>query len=258
MSFDTTISLLQSYMVNNTIPDDKFNTLFTVLENNADGNCLFESVEQLVGINNISTAAKSTAANLRKQVCDYYKSFDKEKIYDEDSLEGKLKIQMSVDNAEFHARTGKELKRLHEKRICVSKEYAGMMDIMVIAMILRSNIVLLIANEHDFTVHPIKFANDAPIMFIKFNGEDHYEALIPNNEALIPNSSGHGGSMRKHRSLSRSRSSRHGRSSSTKKHRSLSRSRSSRHGRSSSTKKHRSLSRSRSSRHGRSSSTKKQ
>lgn len=229
MSFDTTISLLQSYMVNNTIPDNTFNTLFTVLENNANGNCLFESVEQ---INNIFTPAQ-----LRRLVCDYYKSFDKEKIYDEDSLDGKLKIQMSVDNAEFHARTGKELKRLHEKRICVPKEYAGMMDIMVIAMILHSNIVLLIANEHDFTVHPIKVANDAPIMFIKFNGINHYEALIPNNEALIPNSSGHGGSMRKHSSLSRSRSSRHGRSSSTKKHRSLSRSRSSRHGRSYSTKK---------------------
>lgn len=223
MSFDTTISLLQSYMVNNAIPDNTFDTLFTVLENNADGNCLFESVEQ---INDIFTHAQ-----LRRLVCDYYKSFDKNKIYDNDSLENHLQIQMIGDNTEFHARTGKELKRTHEKRICVSREYAGMMDIMVIAMILHSNIVLLIANEHDYTVHPIKVANDAPIMFIKFNGINHYEALIPNAGTLIHNGSGRSGSTKKHRS--NSRPSRHRQGSSTKKHSSHP----SRHRRGSSTKK---------------------
>ena len=224
MSFDTTISRLETYQShNNTIPYNTFNTLFAVLENGADGNCLFESIEQL---NNTFTHAK-----LRKQVCDYYKTFDTEQTYEDDSLEERLKIQMSVDNIEYHATTGKELKRTHDKKICVNKTYAGMMDIFVIAMLLRSNIVLLNGNEEDnFTVQPIKFANDAPIMFIKFNGVDHYEALNPKNPKTLNNATSKKG---RRRATSRSRSPK--RSSSTKKHSSSTKKSSS------STKKHSSL-----------------
>ena len=162
------------------LPQDIFYDKFHVIENKGEGDCLFLSICQQDG-------RYSTAPQLRKALCDFYNDFIFEmSVYDESSLQYKLCMQHLADNIEYHAVTGKENKRTHIERICRSKEYAGIMDILALAIMLDRPMILFnnIKTSEDATYEEynveeytdVSVQNNPPIL-IRYDGAYHYEAL---------------------------------------------------------------------------------
>ena len=157
---------------------DVIQVMFEIKKNSANGNCLFESIEQQNNIYN--------HVQLRNRVCDYYKSFNPNATYRSDSYEEKIALLFnSEDNVEYSIATGKPLKTKHSKAICKKQSYASIMDIFVIALLLQVNIIIMIYNSHN-KKYQINVLSNKPAsentLFVKFDGEEHYEAMIPRIE----------------------------------------------------------------------------
>jgi len=153
------------------IPKRKFNTLFKILPADDDGNCLFYSIEQL--------HSEFDFSELRNAVCEYYKNFDKDGYYPENSIKYYLQIQMISDNEE-------EDGTLHQDNICVDQEWAGIMDVIALTDILKTNIVVMIMRKEGYTVQPFIYNERAKTIFVKFNGKNHFEPLLPKFDVKTP------------------------------------------------------------------------
>ena len=165
MNFTEVISMLDQHKnTHGIIPKRKFNTLFRILEVGDDGNCLFYSIEKL--------NSKYDYDELRENVCEYYKQFDKSGNYPEDSLKAKLQIQMISDNEEDDG-------TLHEDVICNDLEWGGIMDVIALADILKTNIVMCLMRKEGYTIQPFMYKSSANTIFVKYNGRDHFEPLLP-------------------------------------------------------------------------------
>ena len=168
MSFNKIINILDNAKNNRSIiTKAKFNKLFEILPAVDDGNCLFSSIEQLFSLYNLD--------ELRQLVCEYYKTFDKNGDYPENSVKANLQIQMISDNEE-------EDGSLHEEKICTDFEWAGIMDVIALTDILNVNIIVMIMRKEGYTVQPFLFSKTAETLCIKYNGEDHFEPLLPKFE----------------------------------------------------------------------------
>ena len=138
-------------------------SLFNVINNGADGNCLFYSVsQQMVG-------NQSKAKEYRQMVCDFYKTFNTNRQYPSDSLEEK--IQMSLIGEESH-----------KDQVCKNLDWAQSPDIYVLVKLLNIRIIIFNflrdrVTATPYTAHPT--AKNERTLYIKFNGTDHYEALNP-------------------------------------------------------------------------------
>lgn len=149
----------------NNLPESVFNKKFTILENKGAGNCLFHSFEHFT---------YDDADILRQKVCDFYKLFDFNKNYDDNTLQFKLFMQYLNDNDEHNSSEG------HTDIICEPGEYAGIMDIIALAIILKRP-VLLFTNrngEYDIDEYSDKSVENNEPILISFNGRDHFEAIV--------------------------------------------------------------------------------
>ena len=175
----------------------KFNKIFEILPAVDDGNCLFSSVEQLFSLYDLH--------QLRQLVCEYYKTFDKYAEYPENSIKGKLQIQLISDNKPEYDEDEEidENPQLHEEAICTNFEWAGVMDVIALTDILNVNIILMIMRKEGYTVQPFLNKKSLNTLCIKFNGKDHFEPLLPKFEVETPKSS----SSNKSKSKSKSKSS---------------------------------------------------
>ena len=151
-----------------------FKTLFEILPAGDDGNCLFYSVEQLDSTYNYK--------DLRKEVCDYYKHFDTEGSYPQDSIKERLQIQMISDNIDDDG-------RLHQNKICRDRVWSGIMDVIALTDILRINIVLIIMRKEGYTAQPYMYKENAKTIFVKYNGINHFEPLLPKFAVNSPSKS---------------------------------------------------------------------
>jgi hypothetical protein len=156
----------------NMISEELVHKHFEIMENRADGNCLFESIEQLHDV---------SAEDLRHYVCIFYKFFDFHKLREENTLEEMLYFAgLAGDNVDYDVHN-KPRKTPHSQNICSDKEYAGIMDIIVIAMIVQRPIFLfhLIGDKYKVDEYSHKsFLNHKEPIYIKFDGEYHFEALM--------------------------------------------------------------------------------
>ena len=166
----------------NTYKNDKeiiskrnFNKFFEILEAGDDGNCLFYSIEQL--------HPKYDFRELREQLCEYYKTFHVNDEYPEDSLHAKLQMQMMIDNEEEEDGT------LHEENICKNGEWASIMDVIALTDILKTNIILFNMTKGGYTIQPFIYKKTAKTIFIKYNGINHFEPLIPKFDVKTPSMS---------------------------------------------------------------------
>lgn len=176
MDLDEIISLLdQNKNTHGIMPKKKFNTLFEILPAGDDGNCLFYSIEQLNSRYNYS--------ELRLALCEYYKDFDVYGDYPENSVKQKLQIQMISDNEEENG-------TLHQDNICNDQEWGGIMDVIAITDILKINIFVMIMRKEGYTVQSYIYRPTAKTIFIKYNGRDHFEPLLPKFDVKSPTSSG--------------------------------------------------------------------
>jgi len=182
MSQNQIVNALKTHFnAQDNLPQYVFYDKFHVIENKGEGDCLFLSICQ-------QDERYPTAPKLRKALCDFYKefNFDMMSVFSESSLQYKLCMQYLADNIEYNARTGTPNKKTHIERICRSKEYAGIMDILAIAIILKRPIVLFnnIQTSEDATYEEynveeytdVSVQNNPPIL-IRYDGAYHYEAL---------------------------------------------------------------------------------
>jgi len=172
MNLDQVITLLDKNKNNHGIISKRiFSTLFEILPAEDDGNCLFYSIEQL--------DSKYDYKQLRDAVCKYYKHFDTEATYPEDSIKERLQIQMISDNIDDDG-------RLHQNKICRDRIWAGVMDVIALTDILKINIVLMIMRKEGYTVQPFMYKKNAKTIFVKYNGVNHFEPLLPLFEVKSP------------------------------------------------------------------------
>lgn len=177
----------------------KFNKLFEILPAVDDGNCLFSSIEQLTSNYDLH--------ELRQMVCEYYKNFDKDKTYPNNSPKSYLQIQMISDNEEEDDDGNPQL---HENSICIDFNWAGIMDVIALTDILKVNIVLMIMGKQGYTTQPYVYNKRGKTIFVKYNGKNHFEPLLPLFDVKSPSLSSnislsHSSNNRK-RSASRSKS----------------------------------------------------
>jgi len=143
------------------IPASAFNEFFVVLNAIGDGNCLFHSVSTLV--------PKYSHIELRKLVCDYYKTFNRQRNYQFGTLKYYLKIQLISDNQENGT--------LHEHNICRNRVWGGLIDVIVLADVLKTNIIVMINNNGRYHANRIKHSENSPTIIIKYNGVNHFEPV---------------------------------------------------------------------------------
>jgi len=157
---------------------DVVNNLFRNLENQADGNCLFYAISQC-----LYNGSYAKYNEIRKKVCDFYKTFDFEREYPEGSLEYKLKMELLFDEDN------------HKKQVCkggTKNPVWGIgADITAIAILYKINIItfnLFINNLNEYRVIPVKSPEFTKTIYIRLDAsigdEEHYEAMIPKNEHI--------------------------------------------------------------------------
>ena len=140
--------------------------LFLIKQNNADGNCLFESVSQCLH-NNMSKSSK-----YRKLVCDFYKTFENRNIYPAGSFEETIFLALLVFNNDNNDQTD------HSIKICQNKIYVNTADIHILANKLKINIFIFFVKEN-IRIIPYLVPNSSTNIYLKYNGINHYEALLP-------------------------------------------------------------------------------
>ena len=163
---------------NGILDQTTFQGKFSVLENKGDGDCLFFSVCQ-------QDDTYEDAKKLRKEVCDFYKDFTfEDSLYEENTLQKKLCFAYITDNTEYNARTGKPNKVTHVNRICKPKQYAGIMDIIAISIILQRPTILFNDIGEDVQQYIVEEYSDFTVsgnrpLYIRYDGAEHFEAVIP-------------------------------------------------------------------------------
>ncbi len=144
------------------ITPKNFNEFFVVRNAIGDGNCLFHSVSTLV--------PQYNHTQLRKMVCDYYKTFNRRRNYPDGTLKNFLKIQLiSDDNLDNRI--------LHERNICKNRVWGGMIDVIVLADVLNTNIIVMINYNGNYYVNTVMHDENSPTIIIKYNGINHFEPV---------------------------------------------------------------------------------
>ena len=159
----TTVEQINQIVDDTKVSKRTVDQLFTILKNDADGNCLFYSISQSLHGN------QSKAGTYRKYVCDFYRTFDQDRTYPMDSLEEKIQLAM----------LGTE--KTHAKIICKELKWAHYIDIIILAKLLNIKIIVFARNNELQSYSMGAFTTQTPkhIVYLHYNGRDHYEALIP-------------------------------------------------------------------------------
>jgi len=148
-----------------------FEHLFNKVKNKGGGDCLFRSMAQHIYND------ESKHGVIRDNVCNYYKTFDMQKSYPENSLEYKLQITLICE--EFDS-NGLRIDETTGK--CISKEnvWGSAAEILVMAIIYHMNIIVVSTfDEKRYSIIPYRGHYKKVPLFMYYNGENHYQALTP-------------------------------------------------------------------------------
>lgn len=151
----------------------QFGNLFRVVENAADGNCLFEAMEYLIdGSLYTLDHGLITAAEIREMVGQFYKEFDKDIEYPETTIEYRIKIGNIFDNFDEEM--------AHDYNIWNDKVWASMTDVLICSVLFSVNIDLWKYSPETDTYHVEKIRsqyNFPETISLLYNGINHFEAL---------------------------------------------------------------------------------
>jgi len=139
---------------------------FYFLPNQAQGDCLFESMSQLLYKNSEKTQS------LRQEVADFYKSFDDSLEYPVNTIEDKIKLTLLADPYDDSG-------ELHKTNIAKDNVFANLGDIFVLSKIHRCNILLLKQEGMFYRVIPIKNKGGSVFYHIRMISDEHFEACLP-------------------------------------------------------------------------------
>jgi hypothetical protein len=165
------------------LTDNEFNNHFKVIPNKADGNCLFESIEhQLIYSEYEFKHGITNATKIRKMVGDFYKNFDREFDYPEDTIEYRIKMGLLFDNVDDEMP--------HELNIYNDNVWASMTDVLICSLLFQMNIDLYLkhtwAEEDECDIKIITNYEltkiESQYNFTKttnllYSGENHFEAI---------------------------------------------------------------------------------
>lgn len=156
----------------------EFNKQYDIVRNNADGNCLFESVSYL--INNLPEEdlpgdRKITQEDIRMLVCDFYKNFDRDIKYPKESIENAIILGLLYDNDDEDEH-GEYIH--HDRNVSNDRVWASMTDILVCSIIFDVDINLYIKYGNEFKLEKIKYQyKNKDVLHVLYNGINHFEAL---------------------------------------------------------------------------------
>lgn len=145
---------------------DEFSDKFLILVNQDDGNCLFESISNLVD---------EPHTVIRQKVFNFYKSFDRNKKYDENTIEYAIVLGLLYDNTDGDF--------THEEIIGCDYVWASMTDVLVCSLLYKVdiNIYKYDAISKKYTIDKVKCNyNNTRTLHILYSNNNHFEALIPN------------------------------------------------------------------------------
>jgi hypothetical protein len=159
----------------------EFNTKYDIVRNNADGNCLFESISYL--INNLPKDSSQdeeqdefTHEDVRLLVYDYYKEMDRDIKYPNNAIENAVILGVIYDNDDYN-----EIYEIipHDKNVSNDKVWASMTDLLVCSIIFDVDINLYIKYGNEFKLEKIKYQyKNKHTINILYNGINHFEALL--------------------------------------------------------------------------------
>ena len=157
-----------------TLTTREFNNCFIVIANNADGNCLFESIEKLLdGSLYELEHGFTSASDIRTMVGEFYRNFDKDIDYPDSTIEYQIKIGNIFDNIDDEMQ--------HDYNIWNDKVWASMTDVLICSLIFEVNINLYKYNSNTSMYHleqitsQYNFINTVNLLY---NGVNHFEAIV--------------------------------------------------------------------------------
>jgi hypothetical protein len=154
---------------------DQFHNRFVVVSNNADGNCLFESIEYLI-------KGAYSASEIREMVGEFYRNFDKCIDYPESTIENTIKIGNLFDNFDHEMQ--------HDYNIWNDNVWASMTDVLICSLIFEVNINLYKYHSEIQMYHVEKITsqyNFTNTIDLLYNGINHFEALEPGEITRLKN-----------------------------------------------------------------------
>ncbi len=149
-----------------TLSYSEFGKNFLILVNQEDGNCLFESMSNLV--NDHHTI-------VRQKVYNFYKTFDRNKKYNENTIEYAIVLGLTFDNVDGEFK--------HEEFIGYDNVWASMTDVLVCSLIYGVDIFLYKYDEISkvYVIDKLKYQyKNNRTIHILYSNNNHFEALIPN------------------------------------------------------------------------------
>jgi hypothetical protein len=166
-TINTILNRIDDHAINGVVSKYTFNKFFKVRPAVANGNCLFDSIHQLLPM--------YKPEELRHMLWAYYQDFDMNQTYDPDSIQERLQMQFLIDNED-------EDGSFHRESIREDKVWAGAVDLIAFTDILSVHIILFNMCSKGYTVQPYCHSSaDSPVLFIKYNGRTHFEPMF-----LIP------------------------------------------------------------------------
>jgi hypothetical protein len=166
------------------LSEEDFESQFQIVRNNADGNCLFESMEHLLNFSEYEFKYGITkSAKIRKMVSDFYKRFDRCIDYPESTVEYKIKMGVLFDNMDEDGLS-------HEDNILNDKVWASMTDVLICSLLFEMNIYLFVKNDSftfeeneviDVTTYEMSKIETQydfkSTIYLLYSGGNHFEAL---------------------------------------------------------------------------------
>ena len=171
--------------MSNSITFEKLLQTFDIIKNKGKGNCLFYAIAQQDN--------RYNQGQLRQMLCTFYKNYitqDNTQHHEDSLLSGLGYMMISDDNFEGETkgtRSRPSKKISHIDKICNDFEYAGVMDIIALAIIIKRPIIMYqpqrFREKQTSEVYGLETfsddsVNDYEPVYILFNGINHFEAMM--------------------------------------------------------------------------------
>lgn len=150
-----------------------FYRCFKTIDNNANGNCLFESMAYLLEGSLYELEHGVTSSDeIRYMVGEFYRKFDKDIYYPENTIEYRIKLGNMFDNIDDEMP--------HDYNIYNDKVWASMTDVLICSLIFEININLYKYSSelNMYLLEKINSQYNFPeTVNLLYNGVNHFEAL---------------------------------------------------------------------------------
>lgn len=144
---------------------------FSIIENNGNGNCVFETISYFVNLYKSSDHIVNSS-HIRQSVASFYNAFERNIEYQRGTIEEAILLALQFDNDEAH--------EINVRNDSVS---ANFVDILVASLVFKFDIHLYRRRRNnDFFVEIISYQysnkNTIDVLFTNNNIVSHFEALI--------------------------------------------------------------------------------